>query len=406
MPEFIANNIVPILLGSVSVSIGLIGLAFNVGSKLGETKSPGADKIRDAHEQAERQKREAERQTKIAEEANARAAKQANDIRRYRSLKEALLGGDKSLWNSHPTVPIDGYDTLINSSEINVVAVMNLKGGVGKTTITSNLAAHFSQSMNKRVLIVDLDYQGSATAALLRMMRYEDVPYQHAKRMFSSANKMPTLPEFTMPIGDRLPRVDLVPCSYEFAALENRNMVSWLFQETDHDPRYRLPALLYSEEFRERYDVVIIDAPPRLSLGAINALTACRTLLVPTIPDLMSTEAVGNFMSQLNALAEILNPALQRVLLGVNRSASTNMSSEEQRLIKRAEEYMSSWRGVVRTIPQNIPNRVVFGKALSEQTIAYLMDDKVTSQTITSILSEFGDFVAYEMGLRADENVR
>lgn len=405
MADFIAENIVPIILGTTSVSIALIGLAFNIGSRWGETKSPGASKIRDAEEEAEKQKREAIRQKKIADEANARSAQQSNDIRRYRSLKEALIGGEKALWNSHPTVPFDDYDNIINSPETAVIAVMNLKGGVGKTTITTNLAAHFSQSLKKRVLVVDLDYQGSATAALLRMMGYEDVPFQHAKRMFTPVSSRPSLPEFTMPIGDRLPRVDLVPCSYEFSALENRNMVSWLFQELDHDPRYCLPSLLYSDDFRDRYDVVVIDAPPRLSLGAINALTACRTLLVPTIPDLMSTEAVGNFMSQLNALAEILNPALQKVLLGVNRSASTVMSAEEVRLVKRAERYTESWRGVVKTIPQNIPNRVVFGKALSEQTLAYLMDDKVTSQTITSILKQFGDFVSEEMGVRASESV-
>ena len=150
---------------------------------------------------------------------------------------------------------------------------------------------------------------------------------------------------------------------------------------------------------------MIIDAPPRLSLGAINAITACRHMIIPTIPDLMSTEAVGNFVTNLNSLAPTLNPALQKLLIAVNRSDRTELTNNENRLISRAKEYADKWNGIVKVVPQNIPNRVAFGKALSQQTIAYLLDDNVASKTVTSVLADFGDFVGKEMGVRSSEHV-
>ena len=384
--------------GFFSMMVALMTFIFNLGQRLGEAKNPGAVQIANFKAAAEAAEKE-------RDEARANTAKHSSDIRRYLALKEALIGGEKSLWNSHQPAPYDAYDKDMGSNDLHVLTIMNLKGGVGKTTLATNLAAHFDLALNKRVLVVDLDYQGSATASLLRMMQYDALPYQHAKRIFAPASEQPSLPELALRMSNSLTRTDLVPCSYEFAAVENKQMVGWLFQELGYDPRYCLPLVLYSEEFRNHYDVVIIDAPPRLSLGAINAITACQTLLIPTIPDLMSTEAVGNFVSQLNSLGGLLNPALHKVLLGVNRSDSTVLKESEERLIQRSLKYSESWNGIMRRVPQNIPDRVVFSKALAQQTLAYLLDDNVATKTIKTALEAFGDFVAHEMGVRTTENV-
>jgi cellulose biosynthesis protein BcsQ len=119
----------------------------------------------------------------------------------------------------------------------------------------------------------------------------------------------------------------------------------------------------------------------------------------------MSTEAVGNFVSQLNSLGGLLNPALHKLLLGVNRSDSTELKDSEERLIQRSLNYSESWNGIMRRVPQNIPDRVVFSKALAQQTLAYLLDDNVAKKKIRAALEDFGDFVAHEMGVRTTENV-
>lgn len=400
MIDLITQNpwIAGAVFGFFSMMVALMTFIFNLGQRLGEAKNPGAVQIANFKAAAEAAEKE-------RDEARANTAKHSSDIRRYLALKEALIGGEKSLWNSHQPAPYDAYDKDMGSNDLHVLTIMNLKGGVGKTTLATNLAAHFDLALNKKVLVVDLDYQGSATAALLRMVQYDALPYQHAKRIFASSSKQPSLPELALRMSNSLTRTDLVPCSYEFAAVENKQMVGWLFQELGYDPRYCLPSVLYSEEFRNHYDIVIIDAPPRLSLGAINAITACQTLLVPTIPDLMSTEAVGNFVNQLNSLGGLLNPALHKLLLGVNRSDSTELKESEERLIQRSLKYSESWNGIMRRVPQNIPDRVVFSKALAQQTLAYLLDDNVAKKKIRTALAEFGDFVAHEMGVRTTENV-
>ena len=124
-------------------------------------------------------------------------------------------------------------------------------------------------------------------------------------------------------------------------------------------------------------------------------------MIIPTVPDLMSTDAVGNFVSQLNSLGPTLNPALQKLLIAVNRSDRTELTPNEQRLIARAITDAERWNGILKIIPQNIPNRVAFSKALSQQTLAYMLDDNVASKTIKSVLRDFGNFVAREIGIRS-----
>ena len=384
------------ILGAIGTGFTIAWFAWNFGKSHGEKQTPNSKIPKDLESEVEILTRE-------RDEAKANAARSARDVRRYNALKTALISDQTDLWNAHAASQYDGYETDVLSNDIKVLTVMNLKGGVGKTTLALNLAAHFDLALGQRVLVVDLDYQGSATTALQRMMQTETAPMQHAKHIFAPSDAPPSMAELVTPIHTPLKRSALIPCSYPFAAIENRHMVKWLFQESDQDPRFALARILYSDEFREHFDVVIIDAPPRLTLGAINAITSSRTLLVPTIPDAMSTEAVANFVSQLSTLSSFLNPALANVLIGINRTSGVELKDREKTMIRNAIR-ASDWAASIKAVPINIPQRVAFAHAITENTLAYLRNDN-GAKPITEILSEFGDYVAKEINIRSKERV-
>jgi cellulose biosynthesis protein BcsQ len=105
----------------------------------------------------------------------------------------------------------------------------------------------------------------------------------------------------------------LLTASYDLTAFENRLMLQWLFREGDGDVRYRLAAFLLSPEVQRRFDLVIIDTPPRATTTMVNALCAGHFLLVPTVLDRLSAETVANFMKQAKRLCreQGLNPTLE-----------------------------------------------------------------------------------------------
>src|SRR3972149_10867588 len=87
-----------------------------------------------------------------------------------------------------------------------------------------------------------------------------------------------------------------IPAYYDLAQVETRLLVRWLLRADGFDLRYVLADLLLSPEVQAAFDRIIIDAPPRLSTAAIQALCASTHLLIPTILDQMSGDAVGTFV--------------------------------------------------------------------------------------------------------------
>ncbi|MEO1693970.1 MAG: ParA family protein, partial [Pseudomonadota bacterium] len=85
-------------------------------------------------------------------------------------------------------------------------------------------------------------------------------------------------------------------------------MVEWLIGDIDDDVRFRLARILSDETFAD-YDVVMMDAPPRMSLGAINALASSHAVIVPTVLDELSASAITPLVSRLNT-ARSMNPTL------------------------------------------------------------------------------------------------
>ena len=147
-----------------------------------------------------------------------------------------------------------------------VLSVVNQKGGCGKTTTAVNLSAWLSR-LGKKVLLVDMDPQGHATAGL-------NASNQNAERDLRSA--LLNFYEESVPLSQLTvslePGFDLVPSLLSLVALEQE-------LNSAANRERRLKDLL--KQGREDYDYIFIDSPPNLGILTINALTACNEILIP-----------------------------------------------------------------------------------------------------------------------------
>ena len=196
---------------------------------------------------------------------------------KLQTLRNAVLGSEDELWRIHPATPFAAHADWVASRRPIVITIANLKGGVGKTTLTTSLAAFFDLTAKKRVLAVDLDYQGSLSNMMLSAAGETEV-VSKVNRVLDGTVKPGAYKEVAVHLHKVLPRTWVVPAYYALAPLENRLMVEWLLQETPDDIRYRLARFLADSQIRDNFDIVLIDVPPRLTTGTINALCEQHTL--------------------------------------------------------------------------------------------------------------------------------
>ena len=195
-----------------------------------------------------------------------------------------------------------------------IIAIANQKGGVGKTTTAVNLAAALAQS-GSRVLLVDLDAQGNAT-----MGSGVD------KRELSASTCDVLLEEqhadaaiVTTPEG-----FDLLPGNTDLTAAEIE-----LMDEEGREQRLKRAL----DPLRARYDFIIVDCPPALSLLTLNALTAADSVLVPMQCEYYALEGLTALLTTIDALKAKLNPHLEiegvlRTMFDVRNNLANAVSAE------------------------------------------------------------------------------
>src|SRR5918911_2795017 len=184
-----------------------------------------------------------------------------------------------------------------HESSNRVIAVANLKGGVGRTTTVLNVAG-FAGRSGKRVLAVDTDPQGSLT----RIALPDDAPSASLTDAF--ARRARSLDGVRCP--SRFAGVDLVPSTLALEAVI-QTAIPWEGRE------YVLLDML-TPHFGE-YDLILIDCRPGIDLSVTNALTAARWLLVPVECSFMALDGYEHVRALQQRLNQRINPELE--LLGL-----------------------------------------------------------------------------------------
>ena len=173
-----------------------------------------------------------------------------------------------------------------------VIAIANQKGGVGKTTTTINLSACLAEK-GKKILVIDTDPQGNTTSGFgLEKNDIENTIYELLLGEISIEESI---------IKNAVEGVDIIPSNVNLAAVEIeligvdkkefilRNEVEWV---------------------KDRYDFIIIDCPPSLSLLTINSMTTADTVLVPIQCEYYALEGLSQLIHTVNLVKERLNPDL------------------------------------------------------------------------------------------------
>jgi cellulose biosynthesis protein BcsQ len=186
-----------------------------------------------------------------------------------------------------------------------IITVANLKGGVGKSTISANLGALYA-SQGKKVLLIDLDWQQSLTRLCLTEPQRQEFFHPGkpasvvtALNNFADGKDWANTPCDIQEI-DR-PGTDfwIVPTKQSLMEAEDRALLHWYARGTEEDARLMVGQLIqqWSTSFEKPVDLVIIDCPPRFTVSYTGALAAAHLVLIPVIPDQVSIAGVDQFFS-------------------------------------------------------------------------------------------------------------
>lgn len=241
-------------------------------------------------------------------------------------------------------------------SESKIMAICNQKGGVGKTVTTVNLGIGLVR-MGKRVLLCDVDAQGSLTASL-GYQRPDQIETTLASVMAHIISDEPLIP------GEGIIHheegIDLLPANIELSGLEV-TLVNTMSRETILRE--------YLNSIRDQYDVILLDCCPSLGMLTINALAAADEVLVPCQAHFLSIKGMEQLIRTISNVKRKINPKLEIAgILITMADMRTNYSREIIDLLR------NTYGSKLRIFDSIIPLSIRAAETSAEGRSIYLHD--------------------------------
>ncbi len=219
-----------------------------------------------------------------------------------------------------------------------IISIINQKGGVGKTTTAINLAAGLAQQ-EKKVLIIDLDPQGNATTGL-GLSNLEN----SGETIYGVLNGTRSIDEVIKKTNFQ--NLDIITSNVDLSGLEVETAGD---NERAFIMKVKLAAYLNDSE--RSYDYILIDCPPSLSLLTVMALVSSHSLVVPLQTEFFALEGLTQLMKTIERIKVSLNPELKiRGILLTMYDKRNKLSSQVE---KEARDYFNE-KVYATVIPRNV----------------------------------------------------
>lgn len=212
----------------------------------------------------------------------------------------------------------------------NIIAVLNQKGGVGKTTTSINLAAYLAKS-GRSVLLVDADPQGNTTSGLGIDKQVQDSTLYDV--LFSRRQANETIQKVNSHLHIIPSNANLAGAEVELVSQEHREL--------------KLRHVLRGLD----YDFILIDCPPSLGLLTVNALAAADSVLIPVQAEYYALEGLSQLLSVISQVRAGLNPGLD--ILGVAITLFDSRNSLSAQVKKELEAYFGA-KLFETVVPRNV----------------------------------------------------
>jgi chromosome partitioning protein len=193
-----------------------------------------------------------------------------------------------------------------------IISLINLKGGVGKTTTTVALAEFLSMEKHKKVLVIDLDPQTNATVMLINQDRWKQANDDKRTIHQMFLDKLNNTNDFDIrksiikgvsSVNGGIPTLHLLPSSIDLLDVQDRIPMINQLNNFAQSPITVLANYL-TQEIIDEYDYLLIDCPPNLGAITLNGIYLSDYYLIPVVADILSTYGIPQITDRISKVSE------------------------------------------------------------------------------------------------------